>query len=110
MKKIVFFVPAIIFTLFYGFIMIGVGLSISTMVYVWICLFLISGILLSKGIFGGGLIGMLPGIHFIFMSTQDTGQVLPVERLTGIIIIAFYLICSCVIFYRKILSKKIENK
>lgn len=66
MKKIVFFVPAIIFTLFYGFIMIGVGLSISTMVYVWICLFLISGILLSKGIFGGGLIGMLPGIHFIF--------------------------------------------
>lgn len=37
MKKIVFFVPAIIYALFYGFIIIGVGLSISSLVYAWIC-------------------------------------------------------------------------
>ncbi|WP_394919179.1 hypothetical protein [uncultured Robinsoniella sp.] len=110
MKKIVFFVPAIIYALFYGFIIIGVGLLISPLVYAWICFFLISGFLLYKGKFGGGFIGMLPGIHFIYMSTQDTGQVLPVERPSGIIIIAFYLLCSCFIFYRKKCSKRNNNE
>lgn len=41
---------------------------------------------------------MLPGIHFIYMSTQDTGQILPIELPTGIIVIIFYLLCSGVVF------------
>lgn len=53
---------------------------------------------------------MLPGIHSIYMSTQDTGQVLPVERPSGIIIIAFYLLCSCFIFHRKKRSKRNNNE
>lgn len=99
MKKIVFFIPAILFTLLYGLIKLGTGLSVLPIGYVWIVLFIISGTLLAKRLFWGGFFGMLPGIHFIYMSTQDTGQILPIELPTGIIVIIFYLLCSGAVFY-----------
>ncbi len=101
MKKIVFFIPTILFTLLYGLIIMGTGLSVSPIVYVWIILFLISDMLLAKRLFWGGFFGMLPGIHFIYRSTQDTGQVLPIEWPAGIIVITFYLLCSSVVFYKE---------
>ena len=99
MKKIVFFIPAILFTLLDGLIIMGTKLSVLPIVYVWIVLFLISGMLLAKRKFWGGFFGMLPGIHFIYMSTQDTGQILPIELPMGIIVIIFYLLCSGVVFF-----------
>jgi len=49
MKKIGLFIPAIVFTAFYGLITLGGGFSIvSPIVYGWIALFIISGLLLSK--------------------------------------------------------------
>ncbi|WP_069997175.1 hypothetical protein [Cellulosilyticum sp. I15G10I2] len=106
MKKIVCYMPAIIFIIFYGLIIISTGLSISPFVYAWIALFLISGVLLSKGEFRSGLLGMLPGIHLMYMSTKDTGQMLPIELPLGIIVVTFYLLCSGFIFYKKKKSKK----
>ena len=77
----------------------GTGLSVSSSVYAWMILFLVSGMLLVKKIFWGGFFGMLPGIHFIYMSTQDTGQILPIELPMGIIVIIFYLLCSGAVFF-----------
>lgn len=104
MKKIAFFIPAIIFTIFYGGIIIGVNPSIvSPIIYPWIGLFIISGILLSKGLFWGGLLGVLPGIHLMYMSTKDTGQIIDIEFPMGSIVASFYLLCCGFVFYK---SKK----
>jgi hypothetical protein len=102
MKKIVFFIPAITFAIFFSGIMIAVSPSaISLIVYFWIGLFAVSGILLSKGLFWGGLLGVLPGIHLIYMSTIDTGQIMNIELPIGVIVVAFYLICCSFMFYKK---------
>jgi hypothetical protein len=65
---------------------------------------LAGGILLSKGKFWGGFIGLLPGIHFIYMGTQDTGQIVN-ETPMGIVVLVFYFVCGSFIFYK---NKKIS--
>lgn len=100
MKKVVYFIPALIFAIFYGLVIIITGLHISPAVYVWIVAFTISGILLSKNIFLGGCFGILPGVHLIYMSTQDTGQILPIEMPIGIMVAVFYILC-CVLVFRR---------
>ena len=101
MKKIGLFIPAIVFTAFYGLITLGGGFSIvSPIVYGWIALFIISGLLLSKDKVWGSFFGVLPGIHLIFMSTKDTGQIIS-ELPIGIIVAAFYLLCFGFVFYKK---------
>lgn len=103
MKKIVYYTPAIIFTAFYGLVAIGGGLGIiSPVIAVWLILFLISGILLSKDVFLGSLLGALPAINLIYMGTKDTGQIIN-EMPIGIIVLIFYIICGSFVFYK---SKK----
>lgn len=100
MKRTVFFIPAIFFIVLYGLAMITFK-SVSPIVFVWIALFFVSGFLLTKGKVWGGLPGLLPGIHSIYMSTQDTGQVIDIELPMGLIILFFYILCSVVVFYRR---------
>lgn len=104
MEKVVYYIPSIIFTVFYGLLVIsGIGIgAISPVVAVWLVLFLISGILLSKNMFWGSLLGALPAIHLIYMGTQETGQTMS-ETPIGIIILIFYTICGGFVFYK---SKK----
>ena len=104
-KKIIFFIPAIIFTTLYGFVAIDRIGSISPVVAVWLVLFLSSGILLSKDIFWGGLLGSLPGIHLIYMGNQETGQLIN-ETPIGILVLIFYIVCSRYIYYK---LKNIKN-
>ena len=100
--KIPFFTPAIFFVIFYGLAAMSIGISaISPICFVWIALFLAAGVLLSKGKSIGGFIGLLPGIHLIYMSTKDTGQVINIEMPLGIIILIFYILCSGLVFFTK---------
>jgi len=103
MKKIVYYMPAIIFTVFYGSVVVGGGIGIiSPIVIVWLVLFLIGGILLSKNVFWGSLFGALPAISLIYMGTKETGQIIN-EMPIGIIVLIFYIICGGYVFYK---SKK----
>lgn len=106
MKKFIFHLPTILFTILYGWLVMIAAGAISPIIFAWIALFLIGGILLSKGKFLGGLLGMLPGIHLIYMSTKDTGQVINIELPSGIIILIFYILCSGYVFYKE---KKTRN-
>jgi len=107
MQKTVFYIPSILFAVLYGWAAITFGIySISLIVLVWIGLFLVCGFLLSKDKFWGGILGILPGIHLIYMSTKYTGQVINIELPFGIIILIFYIICSSFVFYKE---KKIRN-
>lgn len=104
MKKILFYIPTIIFSIFFSWSIISFGISFSPVIFVWLTLFLAGGILLSKGEFWGGFLGLLPGIHLIYMGTQDTGQIVN-EMPIGIIVLVFYFVCGSFIFYK---SKKIS--
>lgn len=104
MKTIPFYIPAIIFAIFLNWSVISFGISFSPVIFVWLVLFLVGGVLLSKRQFWGGLFGLLPGIHLIYMGTQETGQIVN-EISIGIIVLVFYFVCSSFIFYK---SKKIN--
>jgi hypothetical protein len=103
MKKIVFYIPAILLAVLLA-ITSRMG-STSPIVFVWITLFLVCGFLLSKDKFWGGILGMLPGIHWIYMGTKYTGQIIN-ELPLGIIILIFYILCSGFVFYKE---KKTRN-
>jgi hypothetical protein len=102
-KKMVYYIPAIIFSLFLSLLIVGGGINIiSPIAAVWLFLFITSGILLSKNMFWGCLLGALPAIHMIYMGTQDTGQIIN-EIPIGIIVLVFYILCGGIVFYK---SKK----
>lgn len=99
MNKVIFYIPTIVFTTFFGLMSAIYGVSsISPIVIVWIVLFLISSFLLSKDKLWGGLLGILPGINLIYMSNQDTGQVVDIELPLGIVILLYYAICGYLIY------------
>ena len=100
--KIVFYIPAILVAILYGLVALSLGIgSISPILFVWIALFLVGGALLSRGEFCGGLMGMIPGIHLIYMSTKDTGQVIDIEMPFGVTILIFYVLCSGFVIFKK---------
>ncbi|MDD4438129.1 MAG: hypothetical protein PHS04_08860 [Tissierellia bacterium] len=99
MKRIVFYIPAIIFAILYGVIAIRNIGAISPIVVVWLALFFISGFILNKNVFWGSLLGTLPAIHLIYMGTQETGQIIN-EMPTGIVVLIFYIICGGFVFYK----------
>ena len=104
-KQFLYFLPFIISIVVYiAAVFMGLGM-ISVKEVIWIALFLISGFLLSKEKVWGCLFGMIPGIVFVWMSTNDTGQVINIELPLGIAIIGFFVGCGIGI-YRKSLFPK----
>lgn len=101
MKKFIFYIPTVLLAIIFGGLTIIYGISsISPIVIVWIGLFLVGGFMLNQYKSWGAIVGMLPGIHFIYMSTKDTGQAIDIELPIGLIILIFYIFCS-VYVYRK---------
>ena len=99
MKKWIIYAPATIFTL--GAIVLNIILkTFSPLWYAWALLLWIGGLVMNKGKAWGALIGLLPGVHLIYMSTQYTGQVINIELPLGLIIAVFYLGCGFVIWKR----------
>ena len=100
-KKIMYFVPFITFLVVYAvMVILGFGM-LSLKEVVWLLMFFIGGALLCKGKVWGSLLGVIPAIIFILMSTNDTGQVINIERPLGIILCIYYLNCSLIAFKRK---------
>ena len=93
--------PSIILLVIYalGAMLIKDLKIISPIILMWLGLFLISGILLSRGVFWGGIFGVLPAIHLIYMGRQYTGQAIN-ETPIGIIVLVFYIICGGSVFYK----------
>lgn len=74
MGKVIYFMPAIFFTMIFGTLAMSMGISaFSPVILLWLALFYVSGILLSKTKFWGGIFGAIPGVHWIYLGTKDTG-------------------------------------
>ncbi|SMB85203.1 hypothetical protein SAMN00017405_1619 [Desulfonispora thiosulfatigenes DSM 11270] len=97
MKKTIFYLPAIIFTIFYGFAVTAWSIgAVSPIVVIWLSLFFISGFILSRNVYWGGLLGALPAINLIYMGTQETGQIIN-EMPIGVTILIYYITCGYIV-------------
>lgn len=97
MKKVLFYVPAAIYTI--AVIALNIILkSFSPLWYAWVVLLWLGGFLLNKGKIWGGLFGLLPAIHLLYMSTQYTGQTVNIEMPLGIATAVYVLACIFVVW------------
>ena len=104
-KQLLYFLPFILSIITYlGATIMGLGM-ISAKEIVWIGLFLASGFLLSQEKIWGSIFGMIPGIVFVWMSTNYTGQVINIELPFGMLIIGFYAGCGMGIYRKRQLKK-----
>ena len=102
MIKVLFYLPAVIYTT--AVIALNIVLrTLSPLWYAWIVLLWLGGFLLNKGKVWGGLLGLLPAVHILYMSTQSTGQVIS-EAPLGIVTAVYVLTCMFVAW------KKSANK
>ena len=108
-KQILYFLPFILSIITYlGATIMGLGMF-SIKEIVWIALFLISGFLLTEEKAWGCVFGIIPGVVFVWMSTNYTGQVINIELPLGMLIIGFYVGCGIGI-YRKRQLQNNKNK
>ena len=99
MKKAIVFAPAAIFTV--AIVALNIILkTFSPLWYAWVLLLWTGGFIMNKGKTWGAVIGLLPGVHLIYMSTQYAGQVINIELPLGLIVVIFYLGCGFVIWKR----------
>ena len=105
-KQILYFLPFILSIITYLVAaFLGLGM-ISVKELVWLALFLMGGFFLSDEKVWGCLFGMIPGVVFIWMSTNYTGQVINIELPLGVVIIGFYLGCGAGIYRKHYLNKR----
>lgn len=97
MKKGLFYFPAIVYSI--AVIALNIILkTVSPLWYVWAALLWLSGFLFSKGKGWGGLFGLLPAVHLLYMSAQSTGQVINIEMPLGLIIALYVAVCSFMVW------------
>jgi len=90
MRKWMGYIPAVLFTGFYLFEgMIGSTFTLPVLFVLLACLW-ISALLLHKGSFWGGFLGLLPAMIIIVMGWLRTGQTIRTEILIGIALFLFY--------------------
>ncbi|MBE7029580.1 MAG: hypothetical protein E7405_04965 [Ruminococcaceae bacterium] len=109
MKKFIGYIPAVLFTAFYLIMSLTGASLIMPMILFWMICFWLSALLLHKGFFLGSVLGLIPAIHMIYMSTQYTGQVINIELPLGVILILFYGIYGVYVWKRRD-ELKTENK
>lgn len=106
MKKAIYLLPAVLFSA----AVIAMCLILRTIVplwFLWAVLLWLGSRLLSKGKWWGSLVGLIPAVHMICMSTKQTGQTVNIEFPLGITIAVCYLLLG-LLAWRK--SAKLYEK
>ena len=93
MKKILYYLPAIVFGLVYCLLLIEGQGPVLWHGWLFLVMMIISGILFSKGKWWGTIPGVALGIYFIYSGMTNEYAILP-EWQVGIILILYYIGCS----------------
>lgn len=101
MKKLVYYIPAIITLVFVGFVTIlaikgSVGF-INPIAWILTAMLFIAAILLAKKQWWGFIFGLPIGIVLIYMGMQETGQIFK-EWPIGVAFVVYYIICAILSF------------
>ncbi len=92
MRKIIGYLPLVVFGLLYTFAGFSQVVSIG---FLWLFLFAISGVLLHKGFFWGVLPGLLPALHLIYMGVAEHSGTSNINLIVGIVLVIFYIVYGC---------------
>ena len=99
MKKIIYFIPAILALLLYAILALADSShAINPWAKFWVAILFIASGLMCKNKWYGCIAGLIVGCVLVYMGTQSTGQVLDLERPLGIILCSYYLICGAVVY------------
>lgn len=99
MKKAVYFIPLILLVGLAVFLY-TIGLHSGWGIYTAIALFLLSGVLLTKQKWWGGIFGIPPGIGLIHEYFDNIIHHLGnIDLVVGIVLILFYALCSVQVFH-----------
>ena len=108
MKKMLFYLPAVVYTI--AVIALNIILkTFSPLWYAWVVLLWLGGFLLNKGKVWGGLFGLFPSVHLLYMSTQSTGQVINIEMPLGIITALYVIACCFWVWKKKSANQNMEQ-
>lgn len=108
MKKVLFYLPAVVYTI--AVIALNIILkTFSLLWYAWVVLLWLGGFLFSKEKVWGGLFGLFPAAHLLYMSTQYTGQVINIEMPLGVVTALYALGCSFLVWKKKLANQNKEQ-
>jgi len=99
MLKVLYFFPAVITLIFFGFLALLDFSSLNPIAWLFVSFLFISAILMSKNKWWGCIFGVFIGGIYIYLGTQDAGQIVN-ESPTGMGVCLYYFICGF-ICYRK---------
>ncbi len=107
MKNIMYYIPAVLILAVILFF--GLSLSFAQIVPFWWVLdgiLFLSAYIMSKNKLWGCIGGLIVGGYSIYLSTQQNGQVINIERPIGIIFLGVYLFFGVYIFIKQSKLKK----
>ncbi len=100
MKKILYFIPAILVMILCLFVAFTDGLSFDSNAWVYVVLPILAGAILSLNKWWGGLFGMATGAMIIYASTQGEIHIIN-EMPIGIVVCIYYAIMGYVAYKDK---------
>ena len=90
MKRILYFIPAIVFGLVYCWLLVEGQGPILWYGWLFLALMIVSGILLIKGKWWGAIPGVAIGIYFIYSGMTNEYAIRP-EWQVGIALVLYYI-------------------
>ena len=101
MKKLLCFIPAIIFTSLYGSVLLA-GFELELIAYVFWGLLLISGLILCFKKWWGIVTGVIMGMWLILLDLSAEGPQIISQWPIGLVIILYYLAFAFFSFRKRI--------
>ena len=93
MKKLLYFIPAIVFGLVYCLLLVEGQGPILWYGWMFLVLMIVSGIILAKKKWWGSVPGVGIGIFFVCSGLANEYAILP-EWQVGIVLILYYIFCG----------------
>ena len=102
MKKILYFIPAIIFCLLYGIAFIVWDLE--PVAYVFCLLLVLSGIILCYNKWWGAVPGIVMGIWLMALDLSTNGPKIIIQWPFGLVIVIYFILCGIVSYKNKTIN------
>lgn len=96
MRKIIYFIPALPFTILFIYFAIGTSIEVTPIAWIMNILLILSGMLMCKSKWWGCCFGVISGAILIYMGLQETGQIFK-EYIIGIPLVIFYIISGIMV-------------